>query len=149
MFIKKYFNFIKESNTIDNLLDKIHNNGITSLSSDELNYLKNPTIENERKLSYKKFVFNDQNFGIKYEHYFTEHNGNSIIHYGNVIFNHYTFDGCILCDSAGEFENSEFILTQDIDDIHYSKGDNLYYIGEGLEHEIDRFFADDICPNLL
>lgn len=146
----RLFNENFNTNLVDTLLDKIHNNGMSSLTSDELNYLKNPTPETEKKLIYRQdpFIYNDQNFGIKYEHYFSEHNGNNIFHYGKLVFNHYPFEGYIVCDINGEFEEASFKISSNISDEHYSAGDDLYYVGEGLEHEIDKFFADDVCPNL-
>ena len=49
----------------------------------------------------------------------------------------------------GEFEEASFKISSNISDEHYSAGDDLYYVGEGLEHEIDKFFADDVCPKSI
>lgn len=147
--ITKFNKFLNESQEIvDNILDKINQYGIDKLTKKEKEYLdkfsrgEDLSDYNENNLKGKSFVSDLMGippFEFIYDK--TEFDDDSVKHYGDFIFNNETFTGYISCNLNGDYEYAQFFNPDDYET-------DLYTVAEGLEHEIDNFFIDDVCPFL-
>lgn len=158
-FIKtKLSEWLNENESLLNkILDKISYHGITSLSKDEIEYLNQYSLGNidkklEKSLSVDSgYIFTSKNRNvpiISFEYMETEDYGDEIIHKGTISFLDNEFEGSIFCDGEGVFERGEFYIYEDDGHGNLEQIGDLYDIGEGLEHEIDQFFSDEVCPYL-
>jgi len=145
-----------ENKVLDNILDIISNSGKESLTDDELNYLKqfsedNIDIDLEKRLSInggETFISKNNNIpDLTFTYENTEDFGDELIHKGKLTFNGNDYFGVINCDGDGNFVSAEFYLNEP-DEYHDEMGNDLYYDAEGLEHELDQFFTDDVCSIL-
>jgi len=146
--IKKMVN--EAMSDIDNILDKISQSGIESLSPQEKEYLhhysttgefmdtedeydEEPSFEGEN-------VFSDSIDGVnmKFKHESTEDSAGEIIHSGYLEIDNDEFYGEIYCDTEGNYSICNF---EDPD------GVNLFDKYEGLEHEIETFLYS-VCDEI-
>ena len=133
---------------IDNILDKISQSGMESLSPQEKEYLQHYSttgeymdMEGEENSSYEgENVFSDSIDGInmKFKYESTEDAADEIIHSGYLEINNDEFYGEIYCDPEGDYSTCNF---EDPD------GVNLFEKYEGLEHEVE-YFLDNVCDEI-
>jgi hypothetical protein len=133
---------------IDNILDKISQSGMESLSPQEKEYLQHYSttgeymdIEGEEDSSYEgENVFSDSIDGInmKFKYESTEDAMDEIIHSGYLEINNDEFYGEIYCDPEGVYSTCNF---EDPD------GVNLFEKYEGLENEIETFLYS-VCDEI-
>lgn len=148
--IIKFKDFLSENQNVDKILDKISKSGINSLTKQEKDYLdkfsRGEDVQSENDMKGQTFVSdNAQIPTLSFVYDKTENLGDHIKHFGELTFGDTIFTGFISCDKEGNFRFAEFFDVLDTD--VYDETD-LYTIAEGLEQEIDSFFADDVCPYL-
>lgn len=141
--------FKKMDNTdvLDNILSKISEEGITSLSRNEIRYLNqcskndvNIQLENSLEVD-EGHVFISDNKDInklKFEYDRTQylgdvyynnmkvidtHGTNKILHYGRLFIDNKIYEGYIECEDDGEFKKSMFYIKYDDD------------IGDGFDYD--------------
>lgn len=146
----------ENENLVNQILDKIHSNGITSLNSGELKYLKqysvgdiNPDLEKALKVD-SGYVFVSKKIPLlKFEYNFTEESDEEyqeMLHKGTVYFDGLEFDGDIYCDKYGKYQAYDFHTYQNNDDGTTDQLEDLYdYDDEDL---IEKFFKNEVCPYL-
>jgi len=131
---------------IDNILDKISQSGMESLSPQEKEYLQHYSttgeymdIEDEEDSS-SEGVFFDSISGVnmKFKYESTEDTEDEIIHSGYLEIDGDEFYGEIYCDPEGDYSTCNF---EDPD------GVNLFEKYEGLEHEVE-YFLDNVCDEI-
>jgi len=133
---------------IDNILDKISQDGMESLSPQEKEYLRHYSetgeymdIEGEEESSFEgENVFSDSIDGVnmKFKYESTEDTEDEMIHSGYLEINNDEFYGEIYCDLEGDYSSCNF---EDPD------GVNLFEKYEGLEHEVE-YFLDNVCDEI-
>lgn len=156
--ITKFKDFLNENQQVDKILDKISKSGINSLTKQEKEYLDRYStgeelpeeITKESELKGKKFVSDQMNIPeMVFVYDMTKDLGDEIRHYGDMTFGDTTFNGFISCTRDGDFKHAEFYDVDEFDDYTRDITTDLYTKAEGLEHEIDSFFIDEVCPYLI
>ncbi|MFW6225534.1 MAG: DUF6576 domain-containing protein [bacterium] len=150
--ITKYNDFLNENKNVDSILDKISKHGMNSLSKEEKEYLNKFSRGEDQDdkindvMKGKSFVSDLLHIPhLEFVYDKSEHFGNEIKHFGDLIFGEVVYTGFISCDNKGEFKYAEFF---DVIDSNYDDED-LYTKAEGLEQEVDSFFVDEVCPYLI
>ena len=147
-----YEQFLKESRYSDEILDKILDKGIDSLSDAEKHYLdtyddkkdklyykpKNSKEENKLIITSKLPVFKTHDLSFTLNN--VENVDDRIVYNGVLNFNGQKFIGEIDCDMDG------YYITHDFQD---DKGIDLADITEGLEHDLDTFFTEEVIPIIV
>ena len=133
---------------IDNILDKISQSGMESLSPQEKEYLQHYSttgeymdIEDEEDSSSEgDGIFSDSIAGInmKFKYESTEDTEDEIIHSGYLEIDGDEFYGEIYCDPEGDYSTCNF---EDPDGI------NLFEKYEGLEREVESFLYS-VCDEI-
>jgi hypothetical protein len=131
---------------IDNILDKISQGGLESLSPQEKEYLQHYSTTGEymdiegEKDSSSEGVFSDTITGVnmKFKYESTEDTKDEIIHSGYLEIDGDEFYGEIYCDPEGDYSTCNF---EDPDGI------NLFEKYEGLEHEVESFLYN-VCDEI-
>jgi hypothetical protein len=131
---------------IDNILDKISQGGMESLSDTEKEYLRHYSetgeymdIEDDEDYA-SEGVFSDSISGInmKFKYESTEDIEDEIIHSGYLEIDGDEFYGEIYCDPEGDYSTCNF---EDPDGI------NLFEKYEGLEREVESFLYS-VCDEI-
>jgi len=151
---------LQNENLVNQILDKISFNGITSLDAGELKYLEqystnniNPDLEKSLQVE-NGYVFVSKNRTIpllKFEYNFTEESDEDyqrMLHKGTVYFDGLEFDGDIYCDENGKYEAYDFHTYQNNGDGTTDQIEDLAYYDEELDCKIEKFFKDEVCPYL-
>ena len=149
---------LKENNQlIDKLLDKINKKGKDSLTDIEIEYLDSvytdkPKRELEKKIEITtgEHIFVSQNKNIppiEFELINSDFYEEFTVHEGYIFFDDFKFEGHIICDAEGDYDTAEFNLIDGFDD-YFEVGTDLFYVAEGIEHEIQEFFINEVCPNI-
>jgi hypothetical protein len=133
---------------IDNILDKISQGGLESLTPQEKEYLKyysktGEYMDNEdeyKEDSSSEGTFSDSIAGVnmKFKYESTEDTADEIIHSGYLKIDGDEFYGEIYCDPEGNYSTCNF---EDPDGI------NLFEKYEGLEREIESFLYS-VCDEI-
>ena len=131
---------------IDNILDKISQGGMESLSPQEKEYLRHYSETGEymdvadEEDYVSEGVFSDSISGInmKFKYESTEDTEDEIIHSGYLEIDGDEFYGEIYCDPEGDYSTCNF---EDPDGI------NLFEKYEGLEREVESFLYS-VCDEI-
>jgi hypothetical protein len=157
--VKNWKQFLNENeNLMNQILDKISSNGIVSLNSGELKYLKqystnniNPDLEKSLQVD-SGYVFVSKNRTIpllKFEYNETEeYEDGQMLHKGTVYFEDLEFGGEIYCDEDGKYQAYEFHTYQRNDDDTFDQLDDLTDYDDELDGKIEKFFKNEVCPYL-
>jgi len=140
----KKFKTVEQNYQLDDILEKINNDGLSSLNYNEKKYLhqcrKNKIDIRLEKILYENeegvFISDDDTFELlKYEHINSDHIGKTkylghiiddeelIIHNGTLYINSSTYNCELFCDSDGEMKDYkidkyfEYDVDEDDDDI--------------------------------
>ena len=158
-YIKLFENFILEnSSLLDNILDKINSDGITSLNKSELKYLDqysknniNPDLEKALQVD-SGYVFVSKNIQIpllKFEYDETEeYEDGQMLHKGTIYFNDLEFSGEIYCDEDGKYQGYEFYTYEKQDDDTFDQIDDLTDYDDEVDGMIEKFLKSEVCPYL-
>lgn len=153
----KNSNHLNENeNLINQILDKIISDGITSLNVGELKYLKQHSTNNidpdlEKALQVDSgYVFVSKKIPeLKFEYYETEeYEDGQMLHKGTVYFDGLEFAGEIYCDGNGKYEAYEFYTYEKNDDDTFDQLDDLTDYDDELNGKIEQFFKTEVCPYL-
>ena len=73
-----------------------------------------------------------------------------IIHNGKVIWDGNVYEGGIFCNKDGNYDICDFHLVENNNEFYklYEIGDDLLYIADGYEDDIEDFF-EDVCKKIL
>jgi len=157
--VKNFNQFLNENeNLMNQILDKISSNGITSLNTGELKYLKqyssgqiNPDLEKALQVE-SGFVFVSKNIPLlRFEYNFTEESDEEyqkMLHKGTVYIDGLEFDGDIYCDENGKYEAFDFHTYQSNDDGTTDQIEDLAYYDDELDGKIEKFFKNEVSPYL-
>jgi hypothetical protein len=159
--VKNWKQFLNENeNLMNQILDKISSNGIVSLNTGELKYLKqyssgqiNPDLEKALQVE-SGFVFVSKNRNIpllRFEYNFTEESDEEyqeMLHKGTVYFDELEFDGDIYCDKNGKYQAYDFHTYQNNDDDTTDQVEDLAYYDDDYNGLIEKFFKNEVCPYL-
>lgn len=145
---------VENQKVLDAILDKINAEGIDSLTFREREFLdkyskgKSPD-ELGGDINYKKGTVVKSSFpGIPpFKFIFNEVNetADGIEYYGSFYFQGDEYIGAFVCDKDNNLESTEFSIWG-IDD---KKPVDLMETAQGLEHEIELFFEDEVLPALM
>jgi len=158
--VKNWKQFLNENESIINqILDKINSNGITSLNAGELKYLKQYS-KNKINSDLKKalqvdsgyvFLSKDRTIPLlKFEYDVTEEYDEQypeMLHKGTVYFNDLEFSGDIYCDKNGNYQAFEFHTYEENDET-FDQIEDLSEYDEDLGGKIEKFFKNEVCPYL-
>lgn len=145
---------LENQKVLNQILDKISHEGIDSLtfrerefldkfskdkSPDELgvdiNYKKGTTVESSFPgIPPFTFVFNEVN-----------ETADGIEYYGSFYFQGYEYIGAFVCDKDNNLESIEFSIWGNNEE----EPSDLLDSAQGLEHEIEVFFEDEVLPALI
>ncbi len=154
--IRKFLN--ENENLMNQILDKISVNGITSLNKGELKYLKqystnniNPDLEKSLQVD-NGYVFVSKSRTtplLKFEYDETEeYEDGQMLHKGTVYFEDLEFGGEIYCDEKGRYQAYEFHTYERNDDDTFDQLDDLTDYDDELDGKIEKFFKNEVCPYL-
>jgi len=157
--VKNWKQFLNENeNLLNQILDKITSNGIVSLNSQELKYLKqystnniNPDLEKSLQVD-SGYIFVSKNRTIpllKFEYNETEeYEDGQMLHKGTVYFDDLEFGGEIYCNEDGIYQAYEFYTYQKNDDDTFDQMDDLTDFDNEFDGKIEKFFKNEVSPYL-
>lgn len=134
---------------IDNILDKISQGGMESLSDSEKNYLKHYSetgeyidVEDEEEMrpSFEGETFSDRikDAPVSFTYEVTEETDKGLIHTGYLTIYQDEYYGGILCDEVGTFMDANFESPEGIE---------LFEDYYKIQGELEMFFQN-VCENL-
>jgi hypothetical protein len=153
----QYKRIVESQEVVDHILDKISQGGYESLSIDEKRYLKyysehtskggdpeefvDPSeVYDEREGEVFKGMLADQPIQFTFSEESTD--GEDVDYYGEIKFGTKEYFGTFTTDRNGYLKGVDFYNVDDEDDYR------LQDVIEGLEHELEMFFYEDVIKHL-
>jgi hypothetical protein len=153
----QYKRIVESQKVVDRILEKITQGGYESLSIDEKRYLKyysehtskggdpekfvDPSeVYDEREGEVFKGMLADQPIQFTFSEESTD--GEDVDYYGEIQFGGKEYLGVFTTDSRGYLKGVDFYNVDDEEDYR------LQDVIEGLEHELEMFFYEDVISHL-
>ena len=153
----QYEILLENQKYVDSLLDKISEKGYESLSIDEKRYLKYYSEHTSKGGNSEEFVdpseVYDEREGEVFEGMLADQpiqftfseessDGEDVDYFGEIKFGGKEYLGVFTTDSKGYLKGVDFYNVDDEEDYRFQD------VIEGLEHELEMFFYEDIISHL-